>query len=102
MHSKLEDWKNGWFGVQLSLKKEEIDRVIALLQMLKEEPEQHFHLSSDYKESGGLGDLEISVQSPYQPSNMMSFGKALAPRSTIPNPNQPPQTTTGSSAPSRV
>ena len=79
MHSKLDDWKNGWFGVQLGLKREEIDRVIALLQMLKEEPDQHFHLSSDYKGNGGLGDIEVFVQPADQISNMESPGKALAP-----------------------
>jgi hypothetical protein len=87
MHSKLNDWKNGWFGVELGLKKEEIDRVIALLQMLKEEPDQHFHLSSDYKESGGLGDIEIFVQPEEQTSNMESLGKALAPGREIDDPN---------------
>jgi hypothetical protein len=79
MHSKLEDWKNGWFGVQLGLKKDEIDRVIALLQMLKDEPDQHFHLSSDYKESSGLGDIEVFVQPANQISNMESLGRAIAP-----------------------
>jgi hypothetical protein len=91
MHSKLNDWKNGWFGVELSLKKEEIDRVISLLEMLKQEPDQHFHLSSDGKESGGVGDIEISVQSPNEVSNMMTMGKAIAPGSPIPDPNQQPQ-----------
>ncbi len=93
MHSKLNDWKNGWYGIELSLKKEEIDRVISLLQMLKDEPDQHFHLSSDYKGTGGVGDIEVSVQAADEPSNMMSMGKALAPGSTIPAPNQSPEPT---------
>jgi hypothetical protein len=88
MRSKLNDWKNGWFGVELSLKKEEIDRVISLLQMLKQEPDQHFHLSSDGKGSGGVGDIEISVQSHDEPCNMLTMGKAFAPGSSIPDPNQ--------------
>lgn len=92
MRSKLNDWKNGWFGVELSLKKEEIDRVISLLQMLKQESDQHFHLSSDGKGSGGVGDIEISVQSPDEPSNMMTFGKAIAPGGPIPDPSPPSQT----------
>jgi len=78
MHSKLQDWKNGWFGVELGLKKEEIPRVIALLQMIEEDSDQHFHLSSDYKGSGGLGDIMIYVQPPEGISNMESIGKALA------------------------
>lgn len=50
MRTKLNDWKNGWYGIELSLKKEEVDRVISLLQTIKEDPDQHFHISSDYKE----------------------------------------------------
>ena len=87
MHSKLNDWGNGWFGIELSLKKEEIDHVISLLEMLKKEPDQHFHLKSDYKASGGIGDIEIAVQAADQTSNMESSSKALAPGSSVPDPN---------------
>jgi len=83
MHSKLEDWKNNWFGVQLGISKDEIDRIIDLLKMLKEEPDQHFHLSSDYKDTGGLGDITIYVQSPGEVSNMDTLGKARAPGEEI-------------------
>jgi len=79
MHSKLADWKNGWFGVELGLTEEEIDHVISLLEMLKKDPDQHFHLSSDYKAAGGLGDLLVYVQAPKEVSNMESLGRALAP-----------------------
>ena len=83
MHSKIDDWKNGWFGVELGLKKEEIPRVISLLQMLQEDSDQHFHLTSDYKGSGGLGDIMVYVQPPDEISNMESTGKALAPGENI-------------------
>ena len=53
MHTELEDWKNGWYGVQLGLTTKEIDVLIARLQMLKVEPDQHFHLSSTYQGGGG-------------------------------------------------
>jgi hypothetical protein len=78
MHSKLEDWKNGWFGVELGIAPDEIDRLIELLEMLKTESDQHFHLSSDYVGSGGVGDITLYVQSPDEPNNMITFGKALA------------------------
>ncbi len=93
MHTKLNDWKNGWYGIELSLKKEEIDQVISRLQMLKKEPDQHFHISSDGKGPGGVGDIEIFVQAADEPSNMMTMSKAIAPGGTIPDPNQTPQTT---------
>ena len=83
MRSKLEDWKNGWFGVELGIAPDELDRLIDLLQMLKAEPDQHFHLSSDYKGEGGLGDITIYVQAPDEVSNMMTFGKAMEPGAEI-------------------
>ena len=83
MISKLEDWKNGWFGVEVGIAPGEIDRLIELLQMLKHDPEQHFHLSSDYKAPTGLGDITFYVQSADEVSNMLTFGGAIAPGSEI-------------------
>jgi hypothetical protein len=85
MHSKLTDWKNGWFGLELGIARDEIDLIIEGLNNLKEEPDQHFHLSSDYKAQGGLGDIEVYVQEPEEKDNMIKFGKALAPGADVPN-----------------
>ena len=88
MHTELEDWKNGWFGVQLGLTTKEIDVLIERLQMLKVEQDQHFHLSSTYQGGGGLGDITVYVQDSSTLSNMESIGsKALAPGDTIPMPD---------------
>ncbi|CAN5457633.1 hypothetical protein BH09VER1_BH09VER1_55460 [soil metagenome] len=88
MHTELEDWKNSWHGVQLALTHEEIDTLIERLQMLKTEPDQHFHLTSTYKGSGGVGDITIYVQDPSEPDNMESIGsKALAPGHLAPRLN---------------
>jgi len=79
MHSKLNDWNNGWSGLELRIRAEEIDLLISLLRMIKADPEQHFHLSSNYNGAGGIGDIEISIQPPEESSNMESLGRALAP-----------------------
>ena len=85
MRTELEDWKNGWYGTQLALRAEEIDVLIERLRMLKAEPDQHFHLSSDYKGGGGLGDITVCLQAPSEASNMEAMGsKALAPGDVIP------------------
>jgi hypothetical protein len=87
MHTKLEDWKNGWFGVELGIAPDEIDSLIAQLTMLKNDRDQHFHISSDYKAAGGLGDIMIYVQSPDEASNMESpSSRALAPGDGIDRP----------------
>ena len=83
MHVELEDWKNGWSGVSIGVAKEEIERLIELLQMLRTDPEQHFHISSDYKGSGGIGNIEIYVKPPEQLNNMNLSGGALAPGEEI-------------------
>jgi len=71
--------------------------------MLQEDPDQHFHLSSDYKGSGGLGDLMIYVQSPEEVSNMESTGKALAPGENIEvKKGDPVGTDNSGAAPRRV
>jgi len=79
MHAKTEQWKSGWFGVELGLSLQDIDRRIELLQMLKKEPDQHFHVSSDYKGIAGIGDIEFYVQFEDEANNMLISGKAIAP-----------------------
>ena len=48
MHIKSEDWKNGWSGISVGIDANEIDPFIDLLNMIKEDPDQHFHISGDY------------------------------------------------------
>jgi len=83
MHASLEDWKNNWFGLSLELHPQEIDRLIVLLQELKVDPEQHFHIASDYKAEGGLGDIEVSVNVNAKPNNLFLSSVALAPGNEI-------------------
>lgn len=83
MHVKLEDWKNGWYGVRLGVAPQEIDRLIKLLTMIKNDPEQHFHISSEYTGTGGIGDIEVSVTSENEEQNMKLSGRALGPGEEI-------------------
>jgi len=83
MYSKLEDWKNDFFGIELGLSLNEIDELIELLQMIKADKEQHFHISSDYKGKGGIGDIVISQKYEGQKDNIFISGKALAPSEEI-------------------
>ena len=87
MHTKLEDWKNGWLDIELGIAAEEIDVLIDRLEMLKKDHDQHFHLSSDYKGNGGIGDITIYVQSPNRVSNMERISSgAIAPGQRIDPP----------------
>lgn len=86
MRGVLQDWKNGWYGVELGVSLAEIDSLIEMLQMIRDDPEQHFHISSDYKGTEGLGDIVIFVL-PAGHSHYMSLsGGALSPGDVIPDP----------------
>jgi hypothetical protein len=84
MRGEIENWNNGWYGISLGLSVPEIDRLIALLTEIRDDPEQHFHISSDYSGDGGLGDIEIYVAGAGSPSNLKLSGVALAPSSELP------------------
>ena len=84
MHAEIQDWNNGWYGVSLGLSTAEIDRLIALLTKLRADPEQHFHISSDYEGAGGLGDIEIYVAPAGTANNLQLSGLAVAPDRKLP------------------
>lgn len=78
-----KEWENeGWVGISLGLKREEIDQLISLLSGLKDVPDQHFHLSSKYEGGSGVGDIEIYVQGD-EPSNMSVAGFAIEPGTDV-------------------
>ncbi|WPD23156.1 MAG: hypothetical protein SD837_01060 [Candidatus Electrothrix scaldis] len=83
MYVDIEDWKNGWYGIELGLARAEIDELISLLQMIKDDPDQHFHISSEHQGEGGVGDIEVYVNDGREPNNMFLGGKALGPGDDI-------------------
>jgi len=83
MRMTLEDWKNGWVGVDLQLSVPEIEELIGLLRMIQSDADQHFHLSSDFAGEGGVGEITFSQNTEGQPGNCNLSGKALAPGTEI-------------------
>ena len=78
MHSIIEDWKNGWLGLELALSVEEIDKLIERLQLIKDDSDQHFHISSDYKGSGGLGEITFCRKNADLVDNIFISSQALS------------------------
>ena len=74
MRASIEDWNNGWVEVEVSLTLQDIDRLIALLKMIKADPDQHFHATSDFVGEGGVGKMTFDVQAHEQDSNL-SLGR---------------------------
>jgi hypothetical protein len=77
MRASLEDWNNGWNEVEVSLSASDIDRLIALLQMIKADPDQHFHATSDFVGIGGIGQITFQVQQTDETDNLTLGGRAL-------------------------
>ena len=78
MRAFLEDWDNGWLGMEVSLTTADIDRLIALLQVIRADPDQHFHASSDYVGTGGVGQITFCIQQSDEADNLSLGGRALA------------------------
>ena len=71
MRCEIEDFKIGWFGLQLAFRPDEIDRLIANLQELKAGTLGHFHFRKDHwDEATGVADIELSLLGPDEQDNM--------------------------------
>ena len=77
MRASLEDWNNGWVEVEMGLSRSDIDRLIGLLQMIKADPDQHFHATSDFVSAGGIGKVTFYIQQPEELDNLSLGGRAL-------------------------
>jgi len=60
MDCSIEKFESGWTGASLELSKKEIEKLIERLEHLKNNPESHFHLFSDYEGEPEIGDIEFS------------------------------------------
>lgn len=79
MIAEIEKWEEGWQGLALGLSIEEIDHFISLLQEIRNDNEQHFHIQSKWEGEAGLGDIEIYVKNKNQKDNMHFSSLAIEP-----------------------
>ena len=86
MRVTTEDWNNGWHGIEMGISINEIDYFIKMLKMLKDDPDQHFHINSDYKAKDGIGSITFYVKNEKEHDNMEMGSKALLPGEEIPDP----------------
>ena len=78
MFLKLEDYNTGWIGLKIAIKTNDIDILIQNLELLKDNPSQHFHISSNFEGETGVGDIEIYVDDE-SPENMQLLSQAIEP-----------------------
>lgn len=76
MKSSIEDFETGWYGIYLALDEDDIDKLIELLKVLKEDNSYHFHLFSTAfdNEPGGIADIQFSRKMESEPSNLKIGG----------------------------
>ncbi|WP_201313101.1 hypothetical protein [Dyella sp. EPa41] len=77
MRASWEDWNNGWAEIEVSLSASDVDHLIALLQMIKANPDQHFHATSDFVGTGGIGQITFQIQQPDEPDNLSLGSRAM-------------------------
>jgi hypothetical protein len=80
----LEDWKNGWYGVDLGFDGDEIEALIELLEMIKDDANRHFHASSEYKEASGIGQVTFWQKTTDVPNNAHLTGRSARPGERVP------------------
>ena len=78
MHAEIKDFKTDWYDISVGLKKDDIKKIIKLLNALADEkPGQHFHLGSNYKGKGGISDIEfyLAEDSEIDDLSLLGFAK---------------------------
>jgi hypothetical protein len=70
MLAKLEDFKTGWFGLEVGLTDDDITALIERLTTLRKH-KGHFHARSNFSGQGGIGDIEFYWADPSIPSGLV-------------------------------
>ena len=70
MRVEIKNFQTGWYGLTVGVNKNDIDTLIKLLTHIKENNDEHFHISSDYKGENGVGDIEMYIQNENESNNM--------------------------------
>ena len=83
MQMLLEGPKEGWVNVDVMLSPDEINELISLLEMIRDDPDQHFHLNSDFQGPGGVGQITFSQSEPGDEGNSTLSGRAYLPGESI-------------------
>jgi hypothetical protein len=71
MKCEIEHYGNGWSEISIEITKNEIDRMIELLRMIKSGMMDHFHIVSKFEGKPGIADIEIRTMDEDEKSNMI-------------------------------
>ncbi len=81
MRVELEDFKTGWFKVEVYLKTKDVDHLIRLLTSLRtQEVGQHFPVTNSAMEgSGGVFSVEFIKDDETSRDTFQALGLAISP-----------------------
>jgi len=71
MKAEIEDFQTGWYGLSLGINKNDVDNLIERLIYIKNNSNEHFHISSNYDGEGGVGDIEFYILDENEEDNMI-------------------------------
>ncbi len=83
MYVDITSSDEGWHGLSIAIKKEEIDSLINLLEMIKNDNDQHFHITNHFDDESGVADIEFYIKDEKQKDNMALLGTAKLPGEEI-------------------
>jgi len=84
MRVVVDELKGNMINIDLGLQPSEIDRLIGLLEMLKSNHDQHFHISSNFDGACRVGEITFYVKEPNEPDDIHLLSRALSPGDIIP------------------
>ena len=75
MNVNIEDFKTGWFGINVSLNSEDIDSLVEQLKRLKQQPNHHFHVYSTAFDiqASGVADIQFNYEPEYERESNMAI-----------------------------
>jgi hypothetical protein len=84
MKLTLDQAHAGWYELSIGVGSEEVDRLIALLAKVRDDPKQHFHLSHEGDSHGGPGRVTFYASFEDDEPNGIILSEALLPGDAIP------------------
>jgi hypothetical protein len=80
----IEDIGNGMININLGMRPDEIDKLVRDLQIMKGNPDQHFHISSNFDGTCRIGEFTFYNKESNEPDDIQLSGRAYAPGESIP------------------
>jgi hypothetical protein len=71
MKCAIEHYGNGWSEIRIEVNEDEINRMIDLLERIRDKKMDHFHAVNKFEEKSGVADIEISVMIESEKNNMI-------------------------------